>query len=143
MSDKRIFVLQPEPHASRRLAAAHCAIAPDGTHVVFDPEPGRSLEQNAYQWPYLDAFSKQLLWPANGEMVRMSPEAWKDVLTSAFEEEIKPRLAMGLDGGVVMLGKRTSQFGKRKFAEWMEFLIATAAMRGIEPVFKGGARWPE
>lgn len=38
---------------------------------------------------------------------------------------------MGLDGGVVMLGQRTSQFSKREFSEWLEFLHATAADRGV------------
>ncbi|GAC1456139.1 MAG: hypothetical protein PVSMB10_14110 [Pseudarthrobacter sp.] len=33
---------------------------------------------------------------------------------------------------VVMLGLRTSQMGKRRFSEWLEFLIATAAMRGVQ-----------
>ena len=138
MSDKRHFVLQPEPHPSRKLAAAQCALQPDGAHVLFDPDPSRTLEQNCYQWPYLEGFSQQLLWPVNGEKVKMSREEWKDVLTCAFEEDVKPRLAMGLDGGVVMLGKRTSKFGKKKFAEWMTFLMAVADLRGITPVFKNG-----
>jgi sugar phosphate isomerase/epimerase len=38
---------------------------------------------------------------------------------------------MGLDGGIVMLGQRTSRFTKPQFAEWIEFLYATAADRGV------------
>jgi hypothetical protein len=38
---------------------------------------------------------------------------------------------MGLDGGVVMLGRRTSKFTKAQFSEWIEFLYATAAARGV------------
>ena len=34
-------------------------------------------------------------------------------------------------GGVVMLGKRTSKFGKKKFSEWIEFLHAEAAEQGV------------
>jgi hypothetical protein len=37
-----------------------------------------------------------------------------------------------------MLGIRTSNFGKKKFAEWMEFLIASAALKGVTPIFKQG-----
>lgn len=117
-------------HEARRRAMAAVADAPDG-HVVTVAEPTRTLEQNAAQWPILEAFSRQLVWPVNGQMVKMTPEEWKDVLTAAFRKETV-RVAMGLDGGVVMLGLRTSGFGKGKFSDWLDFLNATAAIRGVE-----------
>jgi len=127
MADKRRFVLAH--HEARRRAVACVAEAPDGYAVTVE-EPTRTLEQNAAQWPYLEAFSKQLLWPVNGAMVKMTDEEWKDVLTAAFKGETV-RLAMGLNGGVVMLGLRTSKMGKKTFSDWLEFLIATAADRGV------------
>lgn len=99
--------------------------------VLTASDETRSLEQNAAQWPILEAFSEQLRWPVNGEMVKMTPEEFKDVLTAAFQGETV-RLAMGLNGGVVMLGLRTSKMGKRRFSEWLDFLNATAALRGVE-----------
>jgi hypothetical protein len=140
MSDNRHFIFAHD--TARRQAAAWCMNAPEGYHCRIT-EPSRTLDQNAYQWPYLEGFSKQLQWPVNGVMVWMTPDEYKDVLTCAFEEEVKPRLAMGWDGGIVMLGRRTSQFGKKKFALWMEWLMAAAALKGIEPVFKDGEhkRW--
>ena len=90
----------------------------------------RNLEQNAAQWPILDAFSAQLQWPVNAELVYMSADEWKDVLTAAFNREAV-RIAKGLDGGVVMLGQRTSRFTKKRFSEWLDFLNATAAQRGV------------
>ena len=66
----------------------------------------------------------------NGQMVQLDAEEWKDILTAAFHQETA-RLAVGLNGGVVMLGQRTSQFGKKRFSEWMEFLHAIAAQRGV------------
>lgn len=110
-------------------------------YVCEIKEKTRTLEQNAFQWPYLQGFSEQMQWPVNGEMTWLSKEEWKDILTAAFEKETNPRLAAGFDGGIVMLGRRTSKYGKRKFAEWMEYLIAAAALKGIEPVFKNGATW--
>lgn len=110
-------------------------------YVCEIKEKTRTLEQNAFQWPYLQGFSEQMQWPVNGEMTWLSEEEWKDILTAAFEKETNPRLAAGFDGGIVMLGKRTSKYGKRKFAEWMEWLIAAAALKGIDPVFKNGAMW--
>ena len=124
---KQVFVLAHI--AARRNAADAVMRAPDD-HMVAISEPNRTLEQNAAQWPILEAFSTQLTWPVNGEMVRMSEEEWKDVLTAAFKQETA-RLAKGINGGVVMLGARTSKFGKREFSDWLEFLHATAAHYGV------------
>lgn len=90
----------------------------------------RTQAQNRLMWPLLECFAKQLQWPINGQMVHMEPEDWKDVLTAAFRGE-SVRLAMGLNGGVVMLGQRTSKFSKAEFAEWIDFLYATAADRSV------------
>lgn len=124
---KKVFILA---HAqARHLAAEFVRNAPDGYAVTIS-EPNRSLEQNAAQWPILQAFADQLEWPVNGKMCRLEAEEWKDILTAAFESETV-RVAMGLNGGVVMLGKRTREFGKKKFSEWLEFLHATATERGV------------
>ena len=124
---KRIYRLV---HAeARQRAADDCLKAPDG-FVVTVAEPTRSLDANAAQWPILEAFSRQLQWPVNGRMETLTAEEWKDVLTAAFRRETV-RVAMGLDGGLVMLGARTSKFSKSKFSDWLEFLNATAANRGI------------
>ena len=141
MSDKRVYFLVHD--TARKLAAAQCMLADDGYVCRIEP-PSRTIDQNAYQWPYLEGFAKQLQWPVNGEMVWLSKEEWKDILTCAFEVEVKPRLAMGFEGaGMVMLGRRTSQYGKRKYAEWMEFLLAAAALKSVTPIFKDGEhkRW--
>ena len=125
--DKRMFILAHD--VARDAAIRAIQSAPDGYAVIVQ-ERNRTLDQNAAQWPILEAFSKQLQWPVNGRMVNMTKEEWKDVLTAAFRNETA-RLAMGLDGGVVMLGQRTREFGKKEFSEWLEFLHATAADRGV------------
>ena len=125
--NRRRFVLSHSE--ARRRAMACVADAPEG-YVVTVQEPTRSTDQNSAQWPILEAFAEQLQWPVNGAMVNLSAEEWKDVLTSAFQGETV-RLAMGLNGGVVMLGLRTSQMGKRRFSEWLSFLQATADLRGV------------
>ena len=115
--------------AARRIAAQAVMHSPDN-HEIEIREPKRTTAQNAAQWPILQAFADQLLWPVNGEKVRMTPDEFKDVLSSAFFQETV-RLAAGINGGVVMLGKRTSKFDKPKFSEWLEFLHAVAAQRGV------------
>jgi hypothetical protein len=103
--------------------------AAEGMRVEIK-ERKRSLDQNAAQWPILQAFSEQIKWPVNGELVTLEPDEFKDILTAAFFGE-SVRLAQGLNGGVVMLGKRTSKFTKKEFSDWLEFLHAAATARGV------------
>lgn len=128
MSDKRIFNLVH--HEARRRAVAAVAEAPEGWTVTVAP-PRRNLDQNALLWVLLTAFSEQLKWPVNGAMVRLSPDEWKDVLTAAYRNESQ-RIAMGLNGGMVILGMRTSQLSKREFAEFIEFVLAAAVDRNVD-----------
>lgn len=127
MSKSKFILAHPE---ARRRAIACVAEAPAG-YVVTVTEPTRNSTQNAMLWALLTAFSEQLEWPVNGRFIKMDPESWKDVLSAAYKGETV-RVAMGLDGGVVMLGLRTSKMGKREFAEFVEFILATAADRGVE-----------
>ena len=106
------------------------ALQAGGRWVLTIRQETRSQSQNRLMWPILTEFSKQLSWPVNGHMTKMEPDEWKDVLTAAFRSE-SVRLAMGLSGGVVMLGQRTSRFSKSEFASWVEFLYATAADREV------------
>ena len=128
---KRTFVLQPAPHPARQNCALYVLHgAPEGMVVTVE-EPKRNTLQNSAQWPILQSFSDQLQWPVNGAMVKMSPEDWKTVLSAAFKRETV-QVAQGLDGGMVMLGMRTSKMGKKQFSEWLTFLNATAALRGVK-----------
>lgn len=131
----RVFVIREDSQrrAVCEFATNHwkqAAEAGKPLFVKFTDDATRNLEQNAAMWPILEAFSEQLTWPVNGQMVRMSAEEWKDVLTAAYRQE-NARLAMGLNGGVVMLGLRTREFGKKEFSEWLDFLNATAIERGV------------
>jgi hypothetical protein len=127
---KRIFVLQPYPHPSRTNCVKFIQYEAEAGMVVTVAEPKRSSDANSAMWPILQAFADQLQWPVNGAMVKMSPEDWKTVLSAAFKRETV-QVAQGLDGGMVMLGMRTSKMGKKEFGEWLGFLNATVAIRGV------------
>ena len=124
---KRVFGLVH--HEARRRAMQCVADAPDG-FVVEVKEPTRNNDQNALLWVWLTAFSEQLEWPVNGRMTKLTPEEWKDIVSAAYKRESQ-RVAMGIDGGMVMLGMRTSKLSKREFAELIEFMQAVAADRGV------------
>lgn len=136
MSEKITYVLRPYPHPSRELAKAQIDKSPDGTSLTFK-DATRTEDQNCAQWPYLEGFAQQLQWPVNGSMCWLSRDEYKDILTVAFRKE-NIRLAQGVDGGVVMLGCRTSKFSKKEFSEWIEYLKWFSAIKGIPPVYKNG-----
>lgn len=122
------LILANDGVRARALEAVRCA--PQGW-VLTLREPTRTLDQNARMWPMLEAFSRQRQWPVNGEVVRLDSEDWKDLLTAGFKQETG-RIAKGLNGGVVLLGTRTSQMGKREFGNFMEFISATAVELGVD-----------
>lgn len=124
---KQKFTLAHDLARQRAIEAVKSA--PVGFCVTVQ-EPTRNLEQNAALWALLSEFSRQLQWPVNGQMVKLEAEEWKDLLTAAFRQETA-RVAMGLNGGMVMLGARTSKMGKKEFGEFLEFVNATAADRGV------------
>ena len=121
------FVLSHPIARSRAEQAVR--LAPDG-FVVTIKEKTRNSEANAAMWVRLQAFSDQLLWPVNGKMERLSPEEWKDLTTAAFRQE-QNRVTPGLTGGFVMLGQHTSKFTQREMSDFITFLDATAADRGV------------
>ena len=124
---KKVFILAHD--LARKNALEFVKTAPEGYSVTI-AAPTRNLEQNAAQWPILQAFADQLQWPINGRMEWLQPDDWKDILTCAFKRE-QVRVAMGMDGGMVMLGQRTSGFSKKEFSDWLEFLHATAVDREV------------
>ena len=100
--------------------------------TCFVCEERRSLSANAAQWPILQAWAEQKQWPINGVMSSLTAEEFKDILSAAFEGETAPRIAPGLEGGMVMLGRRTSRYGKKRFSEWLDWLNAASYHAGIK-----------
>ena len=120
-------VLKLTGDIARRAACNRIMEAPDG-HVVTIAEPNRTLDQNAAQWPYLEAFAKQKQLCINGEMQLVTADDWKDVLTGCWNGEM--RMA-AFDGKVIMLPQRTSKMGVKVFSTWMEYLVAITEMSGV------------
>lgn len=122
---KRIWKLTGE--VAKKAACREIIAAPEG-HIVTLAEPNRTLDQNAAQWPYLEAFAKQKQLCINGEMQWVTADDWKDVLTGCWNGEM--RMA-AFDGKVIMLPQRTSKMGKGEFSTWLEFLIAMSVTGGV------------
>jgi hypothetical protein len=126
---KATFILQPVPHPARGLALQAVRDAPDGM-VVQIAEPKRNLEQNALMWSLLKPISEQVEWQINGAVAHLDSEDWKNLLTASFRKE-SVRIAPGVDGGMVLLGARTSKFSIKEFSEWIEYLYWFCAEKGV------------
>jgi hypothetical protein len=120
---KAMFILQPNPHPSRRLAAQAVQNAPDGM-VVTISEPTRSLEQNARLWASLSEVSKQVDWYGQ----KLTSEEWKDVFSACLNRQ---KVVPGIEGGFVVCGARTSKMSKRELSELLEVIYAFGAEKGV------------
>jgi hypothetical protein len=89
----------------------------------------RTIDQNKKLWAMLSDVASQIPWPVNGSMVLMASEDWKDVFTASLRKH--NRVAMGIDGGFVILGMRTSKMKKQQFADLIEIIYAFGAERGV------------
>lgn len=88
----------------------------------------RSLDQNSKLWPMLTDISKQVEWLKDGEKAMMSPDEWKDLFTASLKQQ---SMAPGIEGGMVVLGMRTSKMNKELFSQLIELIMAFGSERGI------------
>lgn len=129
MSDRRYAIILDSDEARARVAWL-LSKAPTGYTVEIKPTT-RSAEQNAKLWPMLTDVRKTK--PEGREHVE---ETWKTLFMHDLGQEM--RFEHALDGrGVVPMGYRTSQLGKRVFSDLIESVYAYGArydVRWSEPV---------
>ncbi|WP_238925073.1 recombination protein NinB [Achromobacter insuavis] len=125
--DKQVFVLS-HPLA-RRNAAYACSSAPEGYRVEIKPRT-RTLAQNDMMWSILADISRQVEFIVNGALVKVTPEEVKDILTAGLRRETK--MALGIDGGMVLLGQRTSKMSVKELTLLIELAYAFGNEKGIE-----------
>lgn len=102
--------------------------APDNCVCTIEQRT-RSLEQNRTLWKVLTEISIAVPWQVNGASVMLTPEDWKDIITASFYQE--NRIARGINGGFVMLGRSTSRMTVGQMTELIEFVLAFAAEQGV------------
>jgi hypothetical protein len=111
--------------------------------VVLRPvKSRRSLEQNAMLWALLSDVSRQVMWVVDGRETKLDPESWKDIFTASLTKEM--RVAQGIDGGVVLLGRRTSKMTVAEMADLITLIQAFCAERGVRlPETRFIERWEQ
>lgn len=123
-------------HREARMRAQEAIKSAQEGWVVTLSEPTRTLEQNSAQWPLLQAFADQKQLCINGVMQFVTADDWKDVLTAVFRGEMRVAI---FDGRMILLGQRTSEFGVKKFSDWMEFLHASAVDQDVDIHYREAA----
>lgn len=124
--DKQVFVLSSSQ--VRRNAVLAVMEAGDNMRVEIKPRT-RSLAQNDLLWSILTDISRQVDFVVNGALTKVSPEEVKDILTASLRRET--RMAMGIDGGMVLLGQRTSKMTVGQMSELMELAWAFGGEKGV------------
>jgi hypothetical protein len=106
-------------------ARAHhwIGVAPRGTRVEFKA-PKRSLDQNSRMWLMLTEVSRQLVW--HGQ--HYTPPEWKDFFMGAYKGE---RWMPAEYGGVVPIGRSTSDLSKEEHGELMTLIEAFCARHRV------------
>ena len=107
-------------------------------------ERKRSLPQNAKLWACLQDIADQCELVINGRPQKASKEDWKQVFTAALARE--NRMALGLDGGVVVLGTSTSRMRKTEFSDLLEMIHAYGAEHEVhwsDPALAAFGKYPE
>ena len=129
------FILRPDATARDRMAAAwrfacqFLELGKSAKVVVSEAKPTRSLEQNSRLWALLTDIARQVEWPVDGKLQRLSPEDWKTILTAALTKG--QRVAQGVDGGFVMLGASTSRMSVGEMIDLQTLIEAFGAERGV------------
>jgi hypothetical protein len=100
------------------------AKAPPGTLFSFK-KPCRSSDQNRLLWQRLNEIAHAIKWGNK----KLTPEDWKDLFTSAIR---KCDVVPGLEGGVVVLGLRTSSMSRAEMTILLDYISAFAAEHGIK-----------
>lgn len=123
---KQIYRLFSQRQKQQAIEAVQAA--PE--HYVAEIKPRtRSIEQNAMLWRLLTIASENVPWKVNGQTAMLSPEDWKDIFTASLHQE--SRIAKGIQGGMVLLGRSTSIMSVYQMTELIEFIYGFLAEQGV------------
>lgn len=150
MSDRRIYRLVHD--TARKLAAAQCALAPEGYICIIDA-PKKSREQEEKYHSMVSDIAKHCTFMGR----KWDKESWKRLLIDAFvrvmREEAKAtgnpdpfagegEVVPALDGqGFVQLGVQSRSFKKGIASQFIEYLSAYGNENGVR--WAESAQWDE
>lgn len=88
----------------------------------------RSIPQNSRLWALLTDVARQATWAGK----KRSTEEWKDLFTGAVKAAAGGLEAVpGLEGGLMILGLRTSEMSVGEMADLQTYIEAWGAQNGV------------
>jgi len=137
MSGRRFFVLQPAPHPARRNAIAAVESAPDGDTVTIAEPTKKRIQEEKYH-----AMMADIAQQATYAGKKWDEYDMKRILIDEFADEMRNagtplhhdgRIIPSENGlRVIQLGVQSSRFWVKEAAQFIEFLYAFGADRGVE-----------
>ena len=109
---------------NRQMLSQKMLELPAGWRVTVQ-ETKRTVPQNDRMWAMLTAVSTQLVW--HGQ--RYSPNDWKDYFMHAMNGG---RFMSSEDGGMVPIGRSTSNLGKQEHSLLTEIIEGFADRNGVD-----------
>lgn len=111
----------------RERAMAWVAKAPHGAIFTL-AEKKRSIPQNSRLWAMLTDVARQATWAGK----KRTTEDWKDLFTAAVKTAGGDFEAVpGLDGGLMILGLRTSEMSTAEMSDLQTFIESWSAQNGV------------
>lgn len=103
----------------------------DGKRLILSVRTEtRSTAQNALMWSCLTDIAKQVQFVVDGRLQYVEPDDVKDILSASLARQ--NRMALGIDGGVVMLGQRTSQMTIPEMADLITLCHAFGESKNVK-----------
>jgi hypothetical protein len=119
------------------------AMTVGGHRISIEAKPEtRTTAQNRLMFSVLTDISEQVKFVINGQYVKADVLDVKDILSAGLRRE--QRIAQGLDGGIVLLGMRTSKMTVGEMADLITLAHAFGDERGVKwSKTSLGRDWPE
>jgi hypothetical protein len=125
MSDRRLFILDTR---DKRIGVARIVAELPKFSRVEIKGPARTLPQNDKMWAMLTEIAAQATW--HGE--KLSELDWKDLFSGAVKiAGGGVRAVPGLEGGIMLLGLRTSEMTVAEMANLITYIEAWGAQNGV------------
>lgn len=128
----QVFIINEKPRMRDMFLACWnaCRAMTQPMELILRPAKSkRTLEQNAKCWAMLGDIARQMPWVVDGRQQYLSSDEWKDIMTAAMKQEM--RVAQGINGGIVLLGRRTRTMSIQDMGDLIELMYAFGAEKGI------------
>lgn len=123
--DRRLYILTSPKQ--RAFVANLVASLQRGWRIEIKG-PKRTVDQNSLMWVWLSAYADQATY--HGE--KLAAGDWKDLFTGALKAAQNGlRIVPGLEGGLMVLGLRTSDMTVAEMADLITFMQSKAGDFGV------------